>query len=1079
MWIGTLSGLNRFDGTGVKLYRNDPDNPNSLSHNVARALAVDQSGFLWIGTWGGGLNQFVRETDTFIRYQHDPDDPRSLSHNIVRAVYEDHSGTIWVGTMEGLNKLDRDVGQFTRYQHDPDDSNSLSDNVIWSIFEDSAGVLWVGTENGLNRFDPDSETFVHYRKNPDEPVSLSHNSVRSVFEDRLGNLWVGTGGGLDKLNPDRTQITSYQHDENDPQSLSHNIIHWVHEDRSGRLWIGTWGGGLNLFDRDTETFTSYRHNSADPYSLNSDSIWQIYEGQQDMLWIATEGGISYFDGRAKPFHHYRAIPGAPNSLSDSHVNSLHAGQDGVVWVATNSGGLNKFERQTEAFTQYLNSASDLIDISNDNLTAAYEDQMGLIWIGTRGTGLIKYDPDTEQITNYRYDDTNPHSLSYDSVVNIYEDRNGTLWIGTYGGGLNAFDRDTEQFTRYQHNPSDPHSLSANVVISVYEDRAGVLWVGTISDGLNKLDRETGEFIHYRHDASDPHSLSGDAIASIYEQETGDFWIGTASGLNKFDRQKDQVVGYYFTKHGLPDETISGILEDEHGVLWLGTQNGLSRFDPNTESFRNYTISDGLQGKSFALYSSPSKSPSGEMFFAGSGGFNAFYPDHIVDNLNPPPVLITSFQLANKPVPIGGDSVLQKSILETDELVLSYQDNIFSLEFVALDYRDPEKNRYKYKMEGFEEEWNKVDSARRFATYTNLDPGDYVFRVIASNNDGIWNEEGASIRITITPPWWETAWFRIGLGVLVIGLLAGGFRWRVSSLQARSRELETQVSERTQELQVAKEDAEEAKEIAEEANQAKSTFLANMSHELRTPLNAILGFTRLMARDESLSAQQQDRLKIINRSGEHLLDMVGDILTLSRIEAGRVRLSEETFALLQTLEDIGRIFQSRAHGKGLRFLPELADELPSYLRGDVGKLRQVLINLLDNAVKYTQEGGVYLRARAETMDGDPDRVMLQMEVEDSGPGIPSDRLDEIFETFVRFEPTQQTEAGAGLGLSISKSLVDMMGGELAVESQVGQGTRFEVKVPMVLADGEAAGPAEPSLPEVIGWSWMTTGKTSCC
>ena len=357
------------------------------------------------------------------------------------------------------------------------------------------------------------------------------------------------------------------------------------------------------------------------------------------------------------------------------------------------------------------------------MAAVYVDRLGLIWIGTRSTGLIKYDPDTEQITNYRYDDTNPHSLSYDSVVNIHEDRTGTLWIGTYGGGLNAFDRETEQFTRYQHDPADPHSLSANVITSVYEDRAGVLWVGTISGGVNKLDRETGAFIHYRRNAADSHSLSSDAIVTIFEGGTGDFWIGTSAGLDRFDRQKDQIVRNYSTKHGLPDDTVSVILEDEQGRLWLGTQNGMSRFDPQTENFRNYTISDGLQGKSFSLYTTPSKSPSGEMFFPGSGGFNAFYPDQIVDNLNAPPVLITDFQLANKPVPIRDDSVLRKSILETNELVLSYQDNVFSFEFVALDYRDPEKDRYKYKMDGFEEEWNEVDSTRRFATYTNLDPGE--------------------------------------------------------------------------------------------------------------------------------------------------------------------------------------------------------------------------------------------------------------------------------------------------------------------------------------------------------------------
>jgi PAS domain S-box-containing protein len=797
MWFATLDGLNRYDGAGVKVYRYDPDDPNSLSHDIVRSLLVDQSGVLWIGTWNGGLNQYDPEKDHFIRYLHDPEDPRGLSNNTVRAVYEDRDGTIWVGTSEGLNQLDRDSGQFTRYLHDPGDPNSLSDNIVWTVLQDSTGVLWVGTAGGLNRFDPNTETFVHYRHNPDDRASLSHNTVRSIYEDRSGNLWLGTEGGLDELNPERTRIASYQNDANDPQSLSHNIIDSVHEDRSGRLWIGTWGGGLNRFDRDTEAFIRYRHSIADPYSLSSDTIWHIYEGQQGFLWMATEGGISFLDGGAKPFHHYRAIPDNPNSLSDNGVNAIYAGRPGIVWVGANSGGLNKFDRQTEEFTQYLHSPSDPINIGKEPVTAIYEDQQGLIWMGTRGMGLIKYDPDTERITSYRYDDTNPHSLSHDSVVNILEDQTGTLWISTYGGGINAFDRGTEQFTRYQHDPANPHTLSANVVLSVFEDRAGVLWVGTNTDGLNKFNRETAEFTHYRHDPSDPNSLSNDTVMSIYEDRTDTLWIGTTGGLDKFDRHNNQVSSHYTAKNGLPNNIINAILEDEQGQLWLSTQKGLSRFDLRTESFRNYTVSDGLQSNTFSLFFTPSKSRSGEMFFGGPNGFNAFYPDLIVDSLRPPPVLITNFQLANNPVPIGGDSVLQKSILETDELVLSYQDNFFSFEFAALNFRAPEDNRYKFKVEGFEDDWNEVDSTRRFATYTNLDPGDYVFRVIASNNDGVWNEEGASIKITITPPWWETMWFRISMVLVAVGLFAGGFRWRVRAIEARSRELEVQVQRMTQ------------------------------------------------------------------------------------------------------------------------------------------------------------------------------------------------------------------------------------------------------------------------------------------
>ena len=795
MWFATANGLSRYDGASVKVYRHDPDDPNSLGHNILRAMIVDQSGDLWLGTWGGGLNQYDPEKDAFIRYQHDPGDPHSLGSNLIRSLYEDRHGTIWVGTARGLNKLDRESSQFARYPHDPDDPNSLSHNLVWSILEDSAGVLWVGTEMGFNRFDLKTEHFIRYRHDPDDPASLSHNTVREIFEDRSGILWLSTHRGLTNFNRDRTRFTQYLHDTSDPQSLSNNLVTGVYEDRAGRLWVSTWGGGLNQFDRKTETFTQYRHDPADPYSLGADTVFQVYEDQQGMLWIPSDRGISMLDGRRKPFQHYRILSHLPDTLSHNVVRALHAGRSGVIWVGTSGGGLNKFDHRTETFTHYQYDPANPNSLSNDSVRAIYEDRMGMIWVGTSERGLNRFDPGTERFTHYLHDAANPRSMSKGSIMGINEDRTGTLWIATWGGGLNAFDRETEQFTRYQHDPADSQTLSHNQVITVLEDRAGELWIGTIG-GLNKFNRESSTFKRYHHVGTDPKSLGHDSVTSICEGRTGILWIGTFGGLDKFDRKNNQF-SHYTTANGMPSEIIWGILEDEQGRLWLSTANGLSRFHPRTESFRNYNVNDGLQSNTFLNFSSYSKSQSGEMFFGGSNGFNAFYPDQIVDNLTPPPVVITNFQLANQPVPIGAGSVLQKSILETDKLVLSYRDRVFSFEFAVLNFRAPQQNRYKYRMEGFEEEWNEVDSARRFATYTNLDPGDYVFGVIGSNNDGIWNEEGASIRITVTPPWWGTMWFRIIMAAVVLGLLVGGFRWRVSGIENRRRELEIQVQRMTQ------------------------------------------------------------------------------------------------------------------------------------------------------------------------------------------------------------------------------------------------------------------------------------------
>jgi PAS domain S-box-containing protein len=790
MWIATSNGLSRYDGSRMKAYLHVPDDPSSLSHNAVRAMDIGPSGHLWLGTYGGGLNWYDSEQDAFVRYQHDPDNPLSLSSDLVRSVYVDRDETVWVGTAAGLNRLDRDSREFTYYQHDPDDPNSLSHDLVWSILKDNAGVLWVGTENGFNRFNPDTEQFVRFQHDADDPSSLSHNTVREIFEDQFGILWLSTPGGLTKLDRDRTQFTQYLHDSADPQSLSNNTVTGVFEDSAGRLWISTWGGGLNRFDRDVETFTSFRHDSGDPYSLGADTVFDVYEDEQGMFWVASDGGISIFDGGRKPFHHYRAISHLPNTLSNNVVRALHAGQSGAIWVGTSGGGLHKFDSSIEEFTNYRHDPDDPISLSDDTVRAIFEDRMGIVWVGTSQPGLNRFDPRTETLTHFPHDAEDPQSISKGSIMGINEDSDGTLWISTWGGGLNAFDRDSGQFTRYQHDPTDPQTLSNNQVITVVEDREGELWIGTFG-GLNKFDRETKTFTRYLHDPAEPQSLGHDSVTAMLEDQTGVLWIGTLGGLDKFD-SKNELFTHYTTADGLPSDLIWGILEDDQGRIWLSTASGLSRFDPQTESFENYDQSDGLQSNTFLNFSSYSKSPSGEFFFGGSNGFNAFYPDQIFDNPHLPPVVITDFQLANKPVPIGPDSPLQASILGTDGLLLSYLDRVLTFEFAVLNFRANEKSRYRFMMEGFEEEWNEVDNTRRFATYTNLDPGDYVFRVIASNNDGVWNEEGTSLKITITPPWWETTWFRIGLGVLVIGLLVVGYRWRVSSLQARERELEAQI-----------------------------------------------------------------------------------------------------------------------------------------------------------------------------------------------------------------------------------------------------------------------------------------------
>ncbi|MCP4994989.1 MAG: histidine kinase, partial [Gammaproteobacteria bacterium] len=555
-------------------------------------------------------------------------------------------------------------------------------------------------------------------------------------------------------------------------------------------------------------------------------------------------------------------------VGHNNIRSMYEDSSGQVWIGY-LGRLDRFEPETGRFTHYQHNPANPKGLINGSVRSIAEDQAGMLWIGTTA-GLQKFNPETEEFT----------TINDKGILDIHVDSANVTWLGTRRSGLQRLDPETEAMTSYQHDPDDPHSINHNYIWTVYEDSQGTLWVGTFS-GLAKFDPDTETFTRYQHDLDDPQSLSNNEVIAIYEDKSGTLWLATKEGLNTFDREAETFT-YYTEQDGLSNSYIQGVLEDDDGHLWLSTRGGgLSKFDPRRETFKSYVVADGLQSDDF--HNAAYRRHNGELMFGGLNGLNIFHPDRIKDNEHIPAVVLTGFELFNAPVEIGPDSVLKATINESEEIVLSYDQSVFSLEFAALSYLVPEKNQYEYKLEGFDDDWRRVDSSRRSATYTNLDPGKYTFKVRGSNNDGLWNEAGKSLRITITPPWWETPWFRGLAFVLVVGLVVGSYRWRVRSIEDRNRELESQVTKRTKELALSNEQLTAAKEKAEVANQAKSTFLANMSHELRTPLNGIIGYANILQRSLGLTVRQQDGLQIIEPSGHHLLTLINDIVVLFKVE----------------------------------------------------------------------------------------------------------------------------------------------------------------------------------------------------
>jgi signal transduction histidine kinase/ligand-binding sensor domain-containing protein/CheY-like chemotaxis protein len=1070
LWLGTIgAGLVRYDAYQTKVYK--PGGLNSLPDSYVYALYEDREGLIWIGTAGSGLVKYDKATDTFTQYRHDPNDPTAIGGDAWSPVsdvgiVEDQDGILWVANSGGLSALDKQTGVFTRYQHDPQDPRSLSDDDARTLLIDHAGVLWVGVADGLNRLDKQTGAFTRYVHDPNDPQSFGGVAVNSIAEDRDGLLWLATQeSGLFSFDPRTETFTQYAHDPDDPNSPSSDVLTQVYEDSTGRIWIvyvNIKQTGVSAFDKRTQTFTHYIHDPDDPYSLSSAMLCCVYEDRAGILWMVNDVGVvDKLDNRKPNFKLYRANPDDPDSLDSSVIVPVYEDRQGVLWIGTDKG-LNSYDKRTGIFSHHLSGY----------YPGVYEDSAGTFWLGSTLPGILSiFDHATGQIVkSYVHDPDDPDSLAPTQQVNmIAEDRTdpNILWIATYDVGVERFDKQTETFTHYPSNPDDLNSLSNNSLYSFYQDGEGILWFPTLGGGISRLDPRTNTFTRYTHNPADPTTISADTVNVVFEDSTGVLWVGTAVGLDKLDRATGAFT-HYTEETGFPVSAICEIAEDADGNLWMGSLDGggLIKFDPRTEALKVYRTSDGLQGDAFFPLNGI-VDRDGEMWFGGPKGLNSFYPREIVDNSYIPPVVVTALKQGGEDMALGAAPERVKVIM------LDWQHNFFEFEYTALNFTRAEKNQYKYMLEGLDKEWFNAGT-RRFGRYSGLPGGDYTLRIVGSNNDGVWNEEGVSIRVKVIPAFWQTGWFYGLCAMIVLGGLLGTFRLRTAQLQRFNRELEQKVEARTVELAQAREVAEDARERAEVASRAKSEFLANMSHELRTPLNGILGYVQILKREMSLSARQLDGLNIIQHSGEHLLTLINDVLDLSKIEAGKMELHPADFYFPGFLESIAGIVLARAEQKDLTFVYAPGDSLPSGIHADETRLRQVLLNLLSNAVKFTDEGQVTLSVRELRREpaSDPSvrfpaRSLLCFEVADTGIGMAPEQLERIFQPFEQVGDVERRAEGTGLGLAISRRLVNAMGGELQVKSGHRKGSVFWFEVELPVVEVVVAGPA-PRAETIVGY-----------
>jgi len=774
LWIGTGNGLYRFDGHKFKAFKRIPADPTSLADNSITTLYEDGFKQLWIGT-NDGLNAFDPHTEKFAYYRNTQASADSTGRNFINALSGDEHGTLWVGTNgDGFFQFNRATKRFTRVELNFPNPYKTGWLVVSDILREvtATNKIWLGTfKQGLLQLDPVSGNFTQYAHDPSDPQSLGSNIVISLCRDRHGTIWVGTHqGGLARVRDGHLTAGSIlKHDR-----AYFKTITSIVEDPDGILWLGTAGAGLIAYDPETGRFKIFKSNPAHPRTLSDDWILAQLIDRAGNLWIGTRSGLNKLQSSRKKITHVKKNSADPESLLDNSVNGIFEDRQGRLWVGT-AGGLSVFDAQSKLLANYKNDPKDTTSLSLNFVQIIGEDRRGDIWVGTFGGGLNRFNPERRTFARFRANPADTTSLTQNFVTTIYEDRAGDLWIGTLGG-LNKLNRRQNNFTRYKSSSKNPRALNHNGVTSMLEDREGRLWIGTYGGGLNLFNRATGEFSHYTSDRANPNSLSDNIVYCLFEEANGVLWIGTNGGLNRFDPETERFT-HYLEKDGLPNNAVIGILGDAEGNLWISTNNGFCKFDDRQAASRKFVNfdarKDGLQANEFnqsAFY----QNKNGELFFGGPNGLNRFYPQDLKPKSAVPVIVITAFNKFNKPV------ALDTAVSETAAIKLSYKDSFFSLDFAALDFTLPEKNEYAYKLEGFNEDWIYCGN-QHTATFTNLNPGSYLFKVKGANSDGVWNENGAVLRVVITPLFWQTWWFRLFAVAAIIGMVVWLIRHRLERL----------------------------------------------------------------------------------------------------------------------------------------------------------------------------------------------------------------------------------------------------------------------------------------------------------
>lgn len=1014
MWFGTNDGLNRFNGYEYEVIKSDDKDENTLPSGIIGSIVEDKEGYLWIGT-SSGLGRLNRKTLSVERIGADVNDPKKTSNQHTWDLYIDSEDDLWVGTENGLNRYDFQTKEFKKYFSFSTDVRTLSDNFITSIVEGMNGEIWVGTKNGLNIINKDTGRVVRI---PED--KLPSNYIIKLYKDSNDNMWVSTQNkGVVKFDL-KTNTVDKLENVNKVYGSEKFAVNSMYEDFNNNMWLGS-KGGLIKYSMSSGEVESYTNKPYDSESLVNNSIQSVYRDNDGLMWIGTYSGISILDPNQE-FVHYKSQPGEKNTLSGNSIGGIYEDDDGFLWVGTTNDGLNKFDRNKDKITHYKFDPNNENSIPSNTIFQVTGDKKGNIWVGTK-EGLCKLNPKTGEIKRYNHI-PGQNSLVDNDVKEVFIDNKGYLWIGTRDG-LDVFDIDKEEFINLNSILID-NNVGETFIRRIFQDSKSNYWIATgWNGGLIKLDPNRKFVKNYKNIEGDANSLSNNAIKGINEDKEGNIWLTTSVGLNKLNPETEEFK-VYTEEDGLANNYAYGVLMDEDDNVWVSTNGGLSKYNQKEDLFRSYTFVDGIQSNEFNG-TAEFKNKHGEMFFGGVNGVTAFFPKKVYREISDTSkVTISDFKVYNnKDIRLNNDSVVLKS-----------NENTFAFEFFLPDYRNLGQGSYEYMLEGFDKDW-VYSGKRNYISYTNIEPGNYTFKVRARDKNGKISEvKEVALKI-------KKAWYNSTLAYFIYFIISASIIYFIINYVKILNRL---VKQRTEELNKEMIENEKMYNKLLKYEKFRNTYLVNLSHELRTPLNVILSSEQLIS---SLNKNEEGIKKvdlkkymgIIKKNSNNLLKVINDLIDSSKISSGVYKLNIEETDIVYLVEEVALSMKTYIEGNKLELIidPEIEEKI---IECDKTNIERCVINLISNAVKFTEAKGTIFISIKENEDS------VDIIVKDTGIGIPEEQKNIIFDRFAQVETQVSSKhCSSGIGLTLVKSLVELHNGKITLISEVGKGSEFIITLPI--------------------------------